>query len=166
MIRDSINPSAHVSAQLSAFIESKVNDSDIEQPITLEQIKCFMLNLSANPISENEHMNLSDDFKSTLEELDVLINEYGEDALAVDFTQILASEGLSRVIEAVMNDDNRVNPPTLGAVREAMTQGLLTKLVGDGVLEDDEDDFLLAEIESLIEHKGADALAELFLCYE
>ena len=154
MIRDSINPSAHVSAQLSAFIESKVNDSDIEQPITLEQIKCFMLNLSANPISENEHMNLSDDFKSTLEELDVLIDYPLRDVYK------------RQVIEAVMNDDNRVNPPTLGAVREAMTQGLLTKLVGDGVLEDDEDDFLLAEIESLIEHKGADALAELFLCYE
>jgi hypothetical protein len=47
-----------------------------------------------------------------------------------------------------------------------MTTGLLPRLVGEGVLDDDEDDFLLAEIESLIEHYGANALAEEFLCYE
>ena len=108
----------------------------------------------------------SDNAKSILEELDTLIEEYGEDALAIDFSQTVASEGLSRVIEAVINDDNRENPPTLVVVWEAMTTGILSRLVGQGVLDDDEDDFLLAEIESLIEHYGANALAEEFLCYE
>lgn len=166
MIRNSINPAARVSSKLSALIEDRVNDPDAEQPITLVQIRTFIVNLLPSPLSEAEHMHNSDDAKSILEELDALIEEYGEDALAVDFSQTVASEGLSRVIEAVVNDDNRENPPTLVAVWEAMTSGLLSRLVGEGVFDDDEDDFLLAEIESLIEHYGANALAEKFLCYE
>jgi len=65
-----------------------------------------------------------------------------------------------------MNDENRENPPTLAVVRQAMTSGLLTRLVGEGVLDDDEDDSLQAEIEALIERYGADALAEGYLRYE
>lgn len=38
--------------------------------------------------------------------------------------------------------------------------------MGDGPLEDDEDDTLLPEIESLIERFGADMSAEEFLRYE
>lgn len=166
MIRNSINPAARVSSKLSTLIEDRVNDPDAEQPITLIQIHNFMINLPPSPVSEIEHMLNSDNTKSILEELNALIEEYGADALAIDFTQTVASEALSRVIEAVMNDDNRGNPPTLVVVWEAMTAGILPRLVGEGVLDDDEDDFLLAEIESLIEHYGANALAEEFLCYE
>lgn len=75
-------------------------------------------------------------------------------------------EPLSRVIEAVMNDENREYLPTLAAVREAMISGLLTRLVGEGVLEDDEDDSLLVEIEALIDRYGAETLAEGLLRYE
>jgi hypothetical protein len=38
--------------------------------------------------------------------------------------------------------------------------------VGDGVLEDDEDDTLLAEIDALIEQFGADTSAEAFIYNE
>jgi hypothetical protein len=86
--------------------------------------------------------------------------------LAVDFVQANASEQLSRVIEALVNDENRENPPTLGAVRDAIVAGLGTRLVGEGVLEDDEDDTLLSEIDALIEQFGADSLAEELLRYE
>lgn len=40
------------------------------------------------------------------------------------------------------------------------------RLVGEGVLEEDEDDTLLAEIDALIEQFGADALAEDLIRYE
>ena len=103
---------------------------------------------------------------SLFDELDALIEEFGETALAIDFAQNIASEPLSRVIEAVMNDENRENPPTLETVKEAIASGLSARLVGDGVLEEDEDDALLAEIEALIRRYGADSLAEDFLRYE
>jgi len=80
--------------------------------------------------------------------------------------RMFASEPLSRVIDAVVSDENRENPPTLGAVREAIVAGLLASLVGNGVLEEDEDDNLLVEIDALISHHGADSLAEQFLRYE
>lgn len=166
MIRNPINVAAHVSSQLSALIESRVNDPDAEQPITLAQVRSFMVNLLPDPFNEAERMHHFDVAESVMDELDVLIEEYGRDALAVDFSQTSASESLSRVIEAVVNDDNRENPPTLVAVWEAMTTGLLTRLVGEGVLDDDEDDSLLAEIEALIERYGANELAEGFLRYE
>ena len=57
-------------------------------------------------------------------------------------------------------------PPTLEAVKDAMTSGLLASLMGAGVLDEDEDDLLLAEIDALIDRHGADALAEEFLRYE
>ena len=166
MIRNPINAAARVSPQLSALIESRVNNSAAEQPITLAQVRTFMTDLLPGPFNEAERMHHFDVAESVLDELDVLIEEYGRDALAVDFSQTSASEALSRVIEAVVNDENRQNPPTLAAVRAAMTTGLLTRLVGQGVLDDDEDDPLLAEIEALIERYGANELAEEFLRYE
>jgi hypothetical protein len=65
-----------------------------------------------------------------------------------------------------MGDENRENPPTLAVIRDAITSGLPARLVGDGDLEDDEDETLLAEIEALIRRHGEDALAEQFLRYE
>lgn len=104
--------------------------------------------------------------ESLLDELDALIEEFGASALAFDFTQAAASESLSRAIEAVINDENRENPPTLAAIRDAILAGLGARMVGDGALEDDEGDTLLSEIEALIEQFGADTLAEDFLRYE
>lgn len=166
MIRNPINAAARVSSQLSALIESRVNSPAAEQPITLAQVRTFMTDLLPGPFNEAERMHHFDIAESVLDELDALIEEYGRDALAVDFSQTCASEALSRVIEAVVNDENRQNPPTLVAVWEAMTTGLLTRLVGEGVLDDDEDDSLLAEIEALIERYGANEMAEGFLRYE
>jgi len=166
MIRNPINMADLVSSQLSALIESRVNDPDAEQPVTLAQVRTFMINLLPDPFNESERMHHFDGSESTLDELDSLIKEYGEDALAVEFFQADASEALSRVIEAVINDDNREVPPTLAVVRDAMLSGLLTRLVGEGTLDDDEDDTLLAEIEALIKRCGPDELAETLLRYE
>lgn len=155
-----------VSPQLSALIERYINDPVIEQPITLVQMRTFMTDLLPDAFNEAERMHHFGVGESILDELDSLIEEYGEDALAADFSKTTASEALSQVIEAVMNDDNRQNPPTLADVRENMTTGLLSRLIGDGVLEDDEDDSLLAEIESLIARFGANVRAEGFMRYE
>jgi hypothetical protein len=166
MIRNPIDIATRVSPNLSALIESRVNDPDAEQPITLDTVRTFITDLLPATFSETEQLHHFDIDASLLDELDALIEEFGGDALAIDFAQNIASEPLSRVIDTVVNDENRENPPTLEAVKDAIAAGLSARLVGDGVLEEDEDDALLAEIEMLIRRYGADALAEEFLRYE
>ena len=166
MISDSVDIATRVSPNLSALIESRVGDPDAEQPITLASVRAFLAGLLPASLDESERLHHADIDESLLDELDVLIEEYGGDALAIDFVRSDASEALTRAIEAVVDDENRENPPTLGTVREAITGGLTAKLVGDGVLEDDEDDTLLAEIDALIRRNGPDALAEEFIRYE
>lgn len=166
MIRNPIDVATRVSPQLSELIESRVNDPDADQPITLATVRAFIIGLLPPQFKQTERMHHFDIGDSLLDELDALIDEFGADALAIDFAQAVASEPLSRVIEAVVNDENRENPPTLATVQEAIASGLATRLIGEGVLEDDEDDTLLAEIETLIDRFGADSLAEGFLRYE
>jgi hypothetical protein len=166
MIHNPIDIASRVSPQLSALLRSRVNDPDDEQPITLMAVRHFLAELLPTDFKEAERMHHFDISESLLDELDTLIEEFGDTALAVDFAQVNASEQLSRAIETVVNDENRENPPTLAAVRDALVGGLGARLVGDGVLEDDEDDTLLPEIETLIEYFGADTLAEDFLRYE
>lgn len=163
MIRNPIDVTARVSPQLSELIESRVNDPDAEQPITLAKVRAFIADLLPGPFKAAERLHHFDAGVSVLDELDALIEEYGGDMLAVNFAQESASEPLSRVIDAVVNDENREYPPTLWTVREAMLSGLLTRLVGEGVLDEDEDDTLQEEIDDLIGRFGADALAEGFL---
>lgn len=166
MIRNSIDVATRVSPNLSAFIESQVNDPDAEQPITLATVRTVVAGLLPTAFTETEQLHHFDVSESLLDELDALIEEFGETALAIDFVQNVASEALSRVIDTVVSDENRENPPTLETVREAIASGLSASLVGDGVLEEDEDDTLLAEIDGLINRHGADSLAEQFLRYE
>ena len=166
MIRNPIDAAVYVSPQLSAFIDNQVNDPDVEQPITLTQVRRYLADMLSESFKEAERLHHFDVSDSILDELDELIEEFGPSALAIEFSQARASEALSRVIEAVMDDENREDPPTLGEVQDAMMSGLVTSLVGDGVLEEDEDDALGTEIEALIGRFGSDALAEDFLRYE
>ncbi|SEK85415.1 hypothetical protein [Nitrosovibrio tenuis] len=166
MIRYPVDVSARVSPNLSSLIESRVADPDAEQPVTLASVRAFIAGLLPPSLDETERLHHFDIDESLLDELDALIAEYGGDVLAIDFAESNASEPLSRVIDAVLGDENRENPPTLGAIRDAIASGLPAKLVGDGDLEDDEDETLLAEIEALIRRHGEDALAEQFLRYE
>ena len=166
MIRYPVDVDTRVSPNLSLLIDSRVNDPDAEQPVTLVTVRTFIAGLLPSALDEVERLHHFDMDASLLDELDVLIEEYGGDALAIDFVRSDASEALTRAIEAVVDDENRENPPTLGTVREAITGGLTAKLVGDGVLEDDEDDTLLVEIDALIRRHGVDALAEEFIRYE
>ena len=166
MTRNSIDISSRVSPRLSALLRSRINNPECEQPVTLRAVRRFVADLLPAEFNEAERMHHIDVGESPLDELDALIEEFGPTALAVDFAQVYASEQLSRAIETVIDDENRENPPTLAVIRDALIGGLGARLVGDGVMDEDEDDTLQSEIESLIEHFGADTLAEDFLRYE
>ncbi len=166
MIHHSMDIASRVSPRLSELLRARTNDPDSEQPVTLIAARRFLAELLPADFREAERLHHFDVDVSLLDEMEALIEEFGESALAVDFVQAQASEQLSRAIESLINDENRENPPTLSAVREAIVSGLGVRLVGDGVLEDDEDDTLLSEIEAMIEQFGADTLAEQFLRYE
>jgi hypothetical protein len=166
MIRNSIDISTRVTPRLSDLIEKLVDDPNLDETPTLGDVRHFLTSLLPSAFNEAERMHHFDVSESLFDELNALIGEFGDDAPAVDFVRSSASETLTRVIETVVNDENREGPPTLDAVREAIAGGLGARLVGEGVLDEDEDDALLAEIEGLIERYGADALAESLLRYE
>ncbi|SEN28302.1 hypothetical protein [Nitrosomonas marina] len=166
MIRNPIDVSTRVSSNLSALIETRLNTADPEEYVTLAVIRDYLTDMLSAAFTETEHIHHFDINDSLLDELDALIEEFGETALASDFVQNSASEPMSRVIDAVINSRDQDTPPTLEAVREAIAMGLPARLVGDGVLDEDEDDALLAEIDALINRHGGDALAEEFLRYE
>jgi hypothetical protein len=166
MIPNPIDVSTRVSPRLSDLLLSRVNHPECEQPVTLMAVRRFLAGLLPADFREAERMHHFDISESLLDELDELIEEFGQTALAVDFVQSSASEAMSRVIEAMLDDENHENPPTLAGVREALLNGLGARLVGEGVLEDDEDETLVAEIDALIEHFGADSVAEECLRYE
>jgi hypothetical protein len=99
-------------------------------------------------------------------ELDDLIEEYGDDAPVIDFVVTKASEALSRVIEAAMDDVSLPEEPTLGAVRRALVQGLAARLIGEGAIDLDDDAGLMAEIDELIRRYGENAVAEDLIRFE
>ena len=166
MIRNPIDIASRVSPELSRLIEAIVNQLDSDEPVTLAAVRSFIEHELPSEISEDEHMHHFDTGESLVDELDALIDGFGESAAAVDFVSVFASEPLSRAIEAVANDENRENPPTLATVREALLNGLAGRLVGAGTLEEEEAEALMPEIEELIERSGSDALAEEFMRYE
>lgn len=166
MTQNPIDITFRVSPRLSALLRGRVNNPDCEQPIPLMAVRRFIADLLPADFKETEQLHHFDISESLLDEMDTLIEEFGDTALAVDFVQANASEQLSCAIEAVVDDENRENPPTLETIRDALLGGLGARLIGDGVLEEDEDDTLLEEIEALIEHFGADTLAETLLSYE
>lgn len=166
MIRNPIDVATRVSPNLSTLIENRVNRAEPGQEVTLATVREFLTGLLNEAFTETEHLHHFDINDSLLDELDALIEEFGDEAVAADFIQKAASEALSRVIEAVISGRDMDHPPTLETVREAMTAGLTAALIGEGALEEDEDDNLLAEIDALINRYGSDALAEEFIRYE
>ncbi|HEU0234553.1 MAG TPA: hypothetical protein VFQ94_05440 [Gallionella sp.] len=166
MIRNPIDIATRVSLELSGLIETIINQLGTDEPVTLASVRSFIAHELPDEANETEEMHHFDIGESLIDELDALIDEFGESAAAIDFVSAFASEPLSRVIEAVMNDENRENPPTLEVVRDAIANGLGGRLVGAGALDEEEDDMLMPEIEELIGLFGTDALAEGFLRYE
>ena len=166
MIRNPIDIASRTSPELSQLIEGIINQLDSDEPVTLAAVRSFIERELPAEIGEDEHMHRFDVNGSVVDELDDLIDGFGESAAAVDFVSIYASEALSRAIETVMDDENRENPPTLVTVQDALVNGLAARMVGDGILEDDEAELLMAELEELIGRFDGDSLAENFLRYE
>jgi hypothetical protein len=166
MLSNPIDISSRVSPELSSLIETLISQFETDEPITLSTVRSFIRHEMPEEFDEDENMHHFDVAESVIDELDMLIGQFGESAAAMDFTSVFASEGLTRVIEVMMNDDNREAPPTLEDVHTALLNGLGARLVGEGVLDEDEDDILLSELENLIDQHGHDALAEEFLRYE
>lgn len=166
MLRNPTDVSSNVTPRLSALIESVVNNPDGPDTPTLETVHHFFTDLMPKEFVEAEQMHHFDLTDSLLDELTQLIEDFGAEAPVIDFIRSSASEGLTRVIEAMVNDDNRENPATLSELRNLLINGFSAHLVGEGVLDEDEDDELLAEVDSLIEHFSEEAFVENFLRYE
>ena len=78
---------------------------------------------------------------------------------------------LRRVLEPVIRPAVHLywrfsRPATLGAVREAMVSGLTPRLIGEGMIDEDDEGVLLEEIDELIRRFGKDALAETVIRFE
>lgn len=164
-LRPSFDVATRVSRALSEVIETLVNDPDREEPPTLEAVRAALRGYGVSGAQFGEFMHPQDE-TSVLVELDRLIDEYGKDALAIDFVIAKASEGLSRVIQAAIDDITMPRSPTLGAVRKAMLGGLTSRLIGEGALDEDDEGALLDEIEQLVLRYGEHAAAESLLRFE
>ena len=119
MPRNSIDVASRVSPHLSALLNSRINNPECEQPVTLMAVRRFLGDLLPADFNEAERMHHFDVSESFLDELDALIEAFGATVLAVDFAQVNASEPLSRAIERLVNDENSENPPTLATVRNS-----------------------------------------------
>jgi hypothetical protein len=157
--------SSQASAELSALIDRLANDPTIEEPVTLGTLRRHVAHSPAGAQEKVERLHF-DREETLLAEIERLIDAYGDEALAIDFEAVKASEALSRVIDAMMNDANTSQRPTLGTLRDAMLHGKVERLVGEGAIEPDESAALLAEVDELIRRHNANALAERFLRYE
>src|SRR5688572_10304956 len=144
-MRHAVDVERRVSPELSAVMETVANELGGPAAPTLDDVRAYIeeRNVAA---AESAKMH-PQDRTSLLNELIDLIAEYGKDALAIDFVAAKAGEDLSRTIEAAMNDPALPDNPTLGLVRGAMASGLTARLMGEGVIETDDEQTLLAEID-------------------
>jgi len=154
-----------VSRELSIVLERLVGDADRDEPPTLDDVRRVARRHSSAAGRRDEVLHPQQSL-SLLDEIESLIEEFGPEALAIDFVPAKASEALSRIIEVATGDRREFREPTLGGVRDAMVGGLTARLVGDGSIDPDEDQTLLDEIDGLIGLHGRDALAEDYVRFE
>lgn len=164
-MRNAVEADERVSQELSAVIEAISGDPDIEEAVTLGVVR-DRIRLTLAGFAEAERIHLFGDEEMLCAELDALIDEYGEEVMAVELGSVKASEELSIIIETLMDDTDEEFALTLGTVRAAMADGHVASLVGQGLIEPDEGQTLLAEIDALIERLGEDTLAESVLRFE
>lgn len=160
-----IEPESRVSEALAEAMEEIINDPDLEGPVTLALVRDKLQEQLAMEGIEAERHEFGNE-ESLYAEIEALIDEFGEDAFAMDFTTVKASQELSSVIESILDDSEADIAPTLEAIREAMANGYLAQLVGGGVIETEDEESLMGELDSLIERYGPETLAEDVLGYE
>jgi len=153
-----IDPDSQVSPELSEVMNVLVNNPDVPEPATLGMMREILRHSLAN--AEREQDRLVGSEETLLAELDALIDAFGDDALASDFVTVSASEALSELIEAILERSDEDEEVVLGDVRAAIDEGLLAALEGEGLIESDEAQAIVAEIDALIERYGTDLPAE------
>lgn len=161
----SVDVSTRVSSMLSTVIEAVLNAVEDEEVVTLAMVRFSMDRGLASDLVDAGRLPPGSEYALTVE-IDRLIEEYGEDTPALDFESVEASEALSRVIQAELDGYDEPGVPTLGSVHESMLHGLTARLVGEGAVDPDDEQTLLAEIEALVARFGEDAPAEHYLRYE
>jgi hypothetical protein len=149
----------NTSDQLSAVIAAVLDDDSLIQPATLAEVREAVL-AEVKTITIPLNRFSPDQWQELRDETEGLIEEYGADALAVRFLRPWASDSLGRLIEAAIDD---IGEPSLGDVFDAAESGLLANLIGQGEIDDDEAQTIIAELQSLINRHGTDTLAEEFL---
>jgi len=164
-MRNAIEADERVSQELSAVIEAISGNPDIDEAVTLGVVRDRIRQTLAG-FAEAESIHRFGDEEMLCAEIEALIEEYGEDVLAKDLASVKASADLSTLIEVVTDEMAEDIAPTLGTVRTAMADGLIARLVGHGLIDEDGEQTLLAEIDALIVRYGEDALAEGVLRFE
>jgi len=154
---------SRVSEELSAFIAPLVDNPGIDVPLTLGFVRQRILGVAKAQGVEPWRFGNGE---SLAAEIEALIEEFGDDAPAVDFVAVKASEELSQFIETLLDMSDADIVPTLGGLRTAILDGWVARLAGDGVIDTDEDQTLLAEIDALIARYGKDTPAESVLRFE
>ena len=149
----------NTSDEMSALIADVLDDGNLAQPATLDSVREAVLariktaTIPLNRFSSGQWQQLHD-------EIEALIEEYGADALAVRFFKPWASEPLRRLIEAGLDE---LGEPTLQGLFDAAEAGLLAHLIGQGEIDDDEAQTVIAELARLVDRHGPEALAEDYL---
>jgi hypothetical protein len=160
-----VEAESRVSEELAAFLESVINEPDIGDGVTLGLVRDRLKqSLLAQGIEPDQREFGSE--QSLYAEVENLIQEYGEGAAAADFAAVKASDELSDVLEALVDECEENSALTLGSARAAMVGGWLARLTGEGIIDTDEEQSLIAEIDALVERYGVEALAENVLRFE
>ncbi len=158
-----LDADSRVSEELSSFITSVVEDRDIEVVPTLGFIRDRLLEADMTEGTEPRRIGSEE---SLIAEIEALIEEFGEEAPAMDFVVVKASDELSQVIEALLDLSDADIVPSLGGIRAAIADGWVARLAGVGIIDSDEDQTLLAEIDTLIDRYGEDTPAESVLRFQ
>jgi hypothetical protein len=153
-----IDPDALVSEELSEVMQLLLNNPEVPEPTTLSMVREILRHGLAEAEREEDRRVGSEE--TLLAELEMLIEEFGDDALASDFVTVSASEALSELIEAILERSDEDEQVLLGDVRAAIDEGLLAALEGEGLLEADEVQAIVAEVDALVDRYGADQPAE------
>ena len=149
----------NLSEEMSAVIGTLLDDESVRQPATLAEVReAVLAEIKTTTIPLNRFS--SDRTQQLRDEVDALIDEFGDDALAVRFFKPWADAPLQRLIEAARDEVGEV---TLGDVLEAAQGGVLANLVAEGEIVDDETQTVIAELQALISQHGGEVLAEDFI---
>lgn len=159
-----INVDSRVSEELSGVMDAMIGNPDFDEPVTLGFVRDKLREAIA---AQGREVVLRPGSEGSLyAEAAALAEEFGEDTLAEELVAAKASESLSDLIEALLDRGDEDVAPTLGDVREAIVRGLAAQLAGEGIIDSDEDQPLLAEVDALIERHGEETLAEDVLRFD